>query len=272
MNETIRPPEAVRRAAETLVAASRDRAPITPIAAGLGEGADVATAYAVQEEVTKAGLAAGRRLVGRKIGLTSLAVQAQMGVDQPDYGMLFADMEYADGEVIAAGRLIQPKVEAELAYVLDRELPNDDVTATELVRSIAYALPAMEIVDSRIRDWKIGILDTVADNASSGVYVLGSRPVRLADFDPRLCGMVMERKGEPVSFGAGVACMGNPLIASLWLARKMAAVGRPLQAGDVILSGALGPMVAASPGDAFRVAINGLGEVGIQFAKEEAGQ
>lgn len=261
---------AIRRAAELLTAASRDRAPVAPIAPGLGESADVATAYAVQEEVTTAGLAAGRRLVGRKIGLTSAAVQAQMGVDQPDYGMLFADMEFADGETIPAGLLIQPKVEAEVAFVLGHDLPGEDVTASELIRAIDFALPAMEIVDSRIRDWKIGILDTIADNASSGVYVLGSRPVRLADFEPRLCGMMMERTGEPVSFGAGAACMGNPLIASLWLARRMAQVGRPMQAGDVILSGALGPMVPARPGDAFRVAINGLGEVGARFAKEVA--
>lgn len=264
--------ETVQRAAEALIAASRDRAPIAPIGAGLGKGADVATAYAVQEQVTQAGLASGRRIVGRKIGLTSAAVQAQMGVNQPDYGMLFADMEYGDGEVIPANLLIQPKVEAEVAFVLGRDLPGEDATPSELIRSIDHALPAMEIVDSRIRDWKIGILDTIADNASSGVYVLGSRPVRLADFDPRLCGMVMERTGDPVSFGAGVACMGNPLVAALWLARRMAAVGRPLRAGEVILSGALGPMVQARPGDRFRVAINGLGEVGAGFAGGEEGR
>lgn len=262
--------EAIHGVADALIAAARDRVPVAPVAADLGVGADVATAYAVQEEVTKAGLARGRRLVGRKIGLTSAAVQAQMGVNQPDYGMLFADMEYADGETLPAGLLIQPKVEAEIAFVLGRDLPGADATISELVRAIDCALPAMEIVDSRIRDWKIGILDTIADNASSGVYVLGSRPVRVAEFDPRLCGMVMERTGEPVSFGAGAACMGNPLVAALWLARRMAEVGRPLSAGDVILSGALGPMVPARPGDAFRAAINGLGEVAVHFAKEDS--
>ncbi|MCW5721016.1 MAG: fumarylacetoacetate hydrolase family protein [Devosia sp.] len=261
--------DAIHQAASALANAARHRAPIAPITPELGAGAGIDAAYAVQEEVTKAALAAGRRLVGRKIGLTSEAVQAQLGVDQPDYGMLFADMEYADGQTIPAGLLIQPKVEAEVAFVLGRDLPGEDVTASELIRAIDYALPAMEIVDSRIRDWKIGILDTIADNASSGVYVLGSRPVRLADFEPRLCGMVMERAGEPMSFGAGAACMGNPLIASLWLARRMAQVGRPLGAGDVILSGALGPMVAARQGDAFRVAINGLGEVSARFARGE---
>lgn len=261
----------IERAAQALMAASRDRAPIAPIAADLGAGADVATAYAVQERVTRAALGAGRRIVGRKIGLTSAAVQAQMGVDQPDYGMLFADMEYGDGAIIPAGLLIQPRVEAEIAFVLGRDLTGEDVTPSELIRAVDCVLPAMEVVDSRIRDWKIGLLDTIADNASSGVYVLGSRPVRLADLDLRLCGMVMERGGEPVSFGAGAACMGNPLVAALWLARRMAAVGRPLREGEVILSGALGPMVPARPGERFRVAINGLGEVGAGFADGPGG-
>ena len=259
----------IENAAEALTAAAKDGAALAPIAADFGDSADVDTAYAVQDTVTKSAIAQGRRLVGRKIGLTSKAVQAQMDVDQPDYGMLFADMEYADGDIIPAGLLIQPKVEAEIAFVLGRDLPADDVTSAELIGGIDYALPAIEIVDSRIRDWKIGIFDTIADNASSGLYVLGSRPVQLADLDPRLCGMVMERMGQPVSFGVGAACMGNPLIASLWLARRMAKVGRPLMAGDVILSGALGPMVAARPGDTFRVSINGLGVVTTHFAEGE---
>jgi 2-keto-4-pentenoate hydratase len=262
--------EAVRSVADVLITAAYDRVPVAPIAGALGAGADVAAAYAVQEEVTKAGLARGRRLVGRKIGLTSAPVQAQLGVDQPDYGMLFADMEYADRESVPAGLLIQPRVEAEIAFVIGRDLPDEDTTISELIRSIDCALPALEIVDSRIRDWKIGILDTIADNASSGVYVLGSRPVLLKDFDHCLCGMVMERAGAPVSFGAGAACMGNPLVAALWLTRRMAQVGRPLLAGEVILSGALGPMVAARPGDTFRSAINGLGEVTVHFAGEDS--
>lgn len=259
----------IETTANALIAAGRDRAAVAPIAADFGNSADIDRAYAVQDVVTKAAIGQGRRLVGRKIGLTSKAVQAQMGVDQPDYGMLFADMEYADGDTIPAGLLIQPKVEAEIAFVLGRDLLAEDVTTAELMGAIDYALPAIEIVDSRIRDWKIGIFDTIADNASSGLYVLGSRPVQLSNFDLRLCGMVMERMGQPVSFGVGAACMGNPLIASLWLARRMAKVGRPLMAGDVILSGALGPMVAARPGDTFRVSINGLGVVITHFAEGE---
>ncbi len=257
---------AIIKAADALIEAARSGQPIAPISPSLGAEAGLAEAYAVQDRITEAGLAAGRRLVGRKIGLTSAAVQAQMGVDQPDYGVLFADMEFADGAEIPADLLIQPKVEAEIAFVLEEDLTAPDITVNDVQRAIAYAVPAMEIVDSRIQDWKIGILDTIADNASSGVYVLGTRPVALKDIDLRLCGMVMESKGQPVSVGAGAACMGNPLIAAQWLARKMAEVGRPMVAGDVILSGALGPMVAAKPGADFRVSINGLGTVSTRFS------
>lgn len=260
--------DAITQAADALIGAAQSKTPVKPIAGLLGDGAGLEAAYAVQDRITDAGLGAGRRLVGRKIGLTSRAVQAQMGVDQPDYGVLFADMEFADGDLIPDGILIQPKVEAEIAFVLDKDLSDPDVTASEVLGAIAYAVPAMEVVDSRIQDWKIGILDTVADNASSGVYVLGARPVALADLDLRLCGMVMESGGQPVSVGAGAACMGNPLIATQWLARKMAEVGRPMAAGDVILSGALGPMVAARPGADFRVSINGLGTVTTRFANK----
>jgi 2-keto-4-pentenoate hydratase len=262
----------IEQAAQALQIAARKRTPIPPFAASLGESAGLAEAYAVQDRITEAGLKAGRRLVGRKIGLTSAAVQAQMGVDQPDYGMLFADMEYADGGVVPWEALIQPRVEAEIAFVLDSDLMGDGITATDLMRAIAYAVPALEVVDSRVQDWTIGLLDTVADNASSGVYVLGSRPVLLDGVDLRLCGMVMERNGQAVSFGAGAACMGNPLVAALWLARKMSELDRPLQAGDVVLTGALGPMVSAAPGDAFAATIAGLGTVTTVFSNDkEAG-
>lgn len=256
------------RLARRLAAAERDRAAVAPIAAELGEGADIAAAYAVQEANTRHALASGRRLSGRKIGLTSRAVQAQLGVDQPDYGMLFADMEHADDDELPFSRLIQPRIEAEIAFVLERDLPDPDVTPAEVIRAVAFALPAIEVVDSRIENWRIGILDTVADNASSGLYVLGNTPVPLAAFDLRLCGMVIEHEGRPVSLGAGAACMGNPLAALRWLAGTLARAGRPMAAGDVILSGALGPMVAARPGDAFEVRIEGLGSVRTRFSPD----
>lgn len=235
-----------------------------PIAALLGPG-DLAAAYAVQEINTELALAAGRRLVGRKIGLTSASVQTQLGVDQPDYGMLFADMAYGDCEEVPWGAILQPKVEAEIALVLGADLPHAHHTLADIVSATAYALPCIEIVGSRIANWKIGIVDTIADNASSGAFVLGAAPRRLSDFDLRLCGMVLEVNGEPISTGAGRACLGNPLNAARWLADVMVAVARPLKAGDIILTGALGPMATVQPGDAVDVRINGLGGVSVQF-------
>lgn len=258
-------PEAVREAADRLHAAALTGVPTAPIRDLLAAG-DVAAAYAVQKINTERALAGGRRLVGRKIGLTSLAVQKQLGVDQPDYGMLFADMARPEALDIPLGDVMQPKVEAEIAFVLGRDLDGEDLTVADLFRAIDYAVPAIEIVGSRIANWDIRITDTIADNASSGLYVLGSRPVRITDFDMRLCGMVMEKKGEPVSVGAGAACMGSPLNATLWLAKVMARAGYPMRAGDTILSGALGPMVGVAPGDVFDVAIDGLGSVRAAFA------
>ncbi len=146
-----------------------------------------------------------------------------------------------------------------------RSLPMAEHTLMDVLPAIAYVLPALEIVDSRIARWDIGIVDTIADNASSGLFVLGNRPVQLDACDLELCGMVLEKNGEGVSFGAGAACLGHPMNSLIWLARKMAAVGRPLEAGDVVLSGALGPMVAALPGDRFEMRISGLGSVRTSF-------
>lgn len=257
--------EAIRLAADRLHAAAREGKPTDPIRDLLADG-DVEAAYAVQKINTERALAAGRRLVGRKTGLTSLAVQRQLGVAQPDYGMLFADMARPEGLDISIADVLQPKVEAEVAFVLGRDLDGEQFTAADLFRAIDYAVPAIEIVGSRIAGWDIRITDTIADNASSGLYVLGACPTQLGDFDLRLCGMVMEKKGEPVSVGAGAACLGSPLNAALWLAQVMARVGQPMRAGDTILSGALGPMVAVEAGDVFDVRISGLGTVQAAFA------
>jgi 2-keto-4-pentenoate hydratase len=242
---------------------------ITPIRDALPDAA-IEHGYAIQAENTQHWLREGRVLVGAKTGLTAKAVQKQLGVDQPDFGSLFADMAIEDGGTVPVGRLIQPKVEAEIAFVLARTPDVARLTTAEMMASVAYALPAIEIVDSRIENWSIGIVDTVADNASSGLFVLGTRPVPLAEIDLKLCGMVLEKNGDPVSFGAGAACLGNPLHALAWLARTMAGIGRPLAEGDIVLAGALGPMVAASPGDFVEARIEGLGTVSVRFAKEEA--
>jgi 2-keto-4-pentenoate hydratase len=225
-------------------------------------------AYAVQEINVKLREAAGNRIVGRKIGLTAQSVQHQLGVNQPDYGILFADMGVSDGERLDLNRVLQPKVEAEVALVLDRDLPFEDATVADVISATAYALPAIEIVGSRIANWDIHIVDTIADNASSGAFVLGSTPRKLEALDLRLCGMAMFRSGEPVSTGAGLACLGNPLNAAVWLARTMACVGRPLSTGDIILTGALGPMVSVSAGDVFEARIQGLGAVTVAFEAE----
>ncbi|SPL70257.1 2-keto-4-pentenoate hydratase [Acinetobacter stercoris] len=259
----------IESVAKALRDAELSKTAIAPIRPQLGgEGADVDTAYTVQEENTKRALNEGRRLVGRKIGLTSKAVQTQLGVDQPDFGMLYADMAYGDGEAIPAGLLIQPKVEAEIALVIKQDLTKEKHTYADIISATDYALPAVEVVDSRIENWKITIVDTVADNASSAAYVLGSRPVKLENLDLVNCKMTMTRAGQVVSQGVGKACLSNPLNAAVWLADEMVRRGRPLLAGDIILTGALGPMVVANAGDEFTVEIEGFGSVVAAFAAE----
>ena len=234
--------------------------PIAPIRDLISAGG-VAAAYAVQETNTRYFLDNGRRLVGRKTGLTSKSVQMQLGVDQPDYGMLFADMDIPEGQPILRNQVLQPKVEAEIAVIIGRDLEHPDLTTAELLRAVEYVVPAIEVVGSRIAGWDIKIWDTIADNASSGVFVLGAVPRKLDGLDLRQCGMVMERKGEPIAVGAGIACLGSPISAALWLAQVMAREGRPLLAGDVILTGALGPMAQVNAGDVVEARINGLGSV-----------
>ena len=225
----------------------------------------VALAYAVQQYNNSAAIEAGQRPVGRKIGLTSRAVQQQLGVDQPDFGQLFASMARGDDQPITWLDTQQPKVEAEIALVLEHDLCHERHTLADLIRATAFALPAIEVVGSRIAQWDIRLVDTIADNASSGLFVLGSRPVQLSQLDLVRCGMSMTRGGEPVSVGAGAACLGNPLNAAVWLADTMARLGTPLRAGDILLTGALGPMVAARPGDVFTAHIQGLGSVTAAF-------
>ncbi|ASU40270.1 2-keto-4-pentenoate hydratase [Herbaspirillum sp. meg3] len=256
----------IEQAAERLWQAHAAAQPCDPVRDLIGTS-DVDAAYAIQQRNTDRWIAQGRRLVGRKIGLTSKAVQKQLGVDQPDFGMLFADMCVADGEAIDITRILQPKIEAEIALVIERPLNHAKHTIADIINATAYALPALEIVGSRVAGWDIRLTDTIADNASSGLFVLGSRPVKLADFDIVNCGMLMERRGDQVSIGAGAACLGNPLNAAVWLADVMARVGNPLQPGDIIMTGALGPMVVAAAGDVFDAQIEGLGRVSALFSE-----
>ncbi|WP_281362428.1 2-keto-4-pentenoate hydratase [Pararobbsia alpina] len=254
--------------AENLRMAYTNAVPVEPLRGRL-EGLSTDDAYAIQEYNTAHWLANGRRLVGRKIGLTSRAVQQQLGVDQPDFGMLFADMAMPEGEDIPAGRLLQPRIEAEIALILKRDLVFERHTYADLLQAVDCCLPALEIVDSRIANWDIRLADTIADNASSGLFVLGTRPVLLRDIDLTACSTRMSRSGETVSEGNGRACLGNPLNACLWLADTMSRYGRPLQAGDIVLTGALGPMVPVVAGDRFEASIDGLGSVSVGFGKQK---
>lgn len=253
---------AVERAAELLERASATGVAIPPLTDLLGT-TDIEQAYRVQQTVMQRRLDAGAKLIGRKIGLTSEAIQRQVGVDQPDFGVLLDDMRYGDGEPIPTGRLLQPRAEAEIAFLLGSDITDP---AADVRAAVALAFAAIEVVDSRIADWRIGITDTVADNASSGVFVVGERGATLDEVEPAEVTMTMTRNGQEVSTGDGRACLGDPLNALQWLARTAIRFGSPLRAGDLVLSGALGPMIAAEPGDVFVARIEPLGSVTARFS------
>src|SRR6202041_850437 len=263
------PDNAVAQAAERLTLAARTGVPTAPVRDVLGS-TDVALAYRVQNVLTAARRASGARVVGRKVGLTSTAVQRQLGVDQPDFGVLFDDMLVPNGGQADSGRLIAPKAEAEIAFVLSADMdgfaaglsPDAPVSAadrTAAAAAVDYAVAALEIVDSRVAGWDITITDTVADNASSALYVLGDKRVPLGEFAPAEVIMNLEKNGVPASSGNGAACLGDPLNALIWLARTAASLGAPLLADDVVLSGALGAMVTAEPGTEITAELSTLG-------------
>lgn len=260
------PPE-VDEAARTLARAARTGVPCPPVRDLLGERADE-LAYAVQRLNAEQAVAAGRIVAGRKIGLTSIAVQQQLGVDQPDFGTLLDDMEIADGGEVPFGRLLQPKVEAEVAFVLGADLTGPAHTAADVLRAVDHVRPALELVDSRIAGWDITYADTVADNGSSGLFVLGTTKVSPQEVDLAQVRMALTRNGEEVSAGTGADCLGSPLYAATWLADKLSAMGDPLLRGDVVLTGALGPMAVAAPGDVFEAHISGLGSARVSFAQK----
>jgi 2-keto-4-pentenoate hydratase len=256
----------IKAIAKTLRQADKNKEACSPIREIIGVE-DIKTAYAIQNINNKKRLKSGARIVGRKIGLTSKAVQKQLGVDQPDYGALFHDMEVLTGGIIPWNETMQPKVEAEIAFVLARDLPSADIGVVDILAAIDYALVSLEIVGSRIENWNIKITDTIADNASASHFVLGHQPAYINHIDLINCKMKMTKNGETVSEGTGAACLGSPINATLWLAQTMAKLGTPLKAGEIILSGALGAMANAEAGDQFSCSIEGLGAVSVGFGE-----
>jgi len=237
---------------------------IEPLRDGLAPN-DIDGAYKVQQINTDYWRNLGRKIVGHKIGLTSIAVQQQLGVDQPDFGVLFDDMHIEDGGQVPLKALIQPKAEVEIALVLGNDVPDDDCTIEGIFKAADYAVCAIEIVDSRIRDWHITFADTVADNGSSGLFVLGQERKKLEGLDLYSCGMVLECNDNIASLGTGAACLGHPLKAAAWLAQTLVGRHQGLRAGDIIMTGALGPMIALTPGDRITAKIGGLGQCNFSY-------
>jgi 2-keto-4-pentenoate hydratase len=251
-------------ALERLAAARATSRPCAPVRSLLPPG-DIAAAYAVQAAWVADQVAAGDSVVGRKIGLTNAAVQAQLGVDQPDFGTLLSAMALPAGDLVDIGRLLQPKIEAEVAFVLERDLDGPDIGPDDVLAATGSVAAALEIVDSRIAGWDISIVDTVADNASSGLFTLGPERRPPGGLDLAHCPMRLWRLGEEVSAGSGAACLGHPAVAVAWLASAARSYGQPLRAGEIVLSGALGPMVPVRTGDRFTAEIGELGRVTAWF-------
>ena len=222
-------------------------------------------AYHIQQRMLARRIEKGEKVVGKKIGVTSKAVMNMLGVGQPDFGYLLDGMVYNEGESIPTDSLIQPKAEGEIAFLMNKDLMGPGLTAADILAATEGVMACFEIVDSRIQDWKIKIQDTVADNASCGVFVLGDKLVDPKKVDLALCGMVLEKNGEIVVTGAGAATMASPVNAMVWLANTLGRLGIGLNAGDIVLSGALGAMVPVQAGDSLRCTIGGIGGCSVRF-------
>jgi 2-keto-4-pentenoate hydratase len=255
----------IRRLADVLWAADRDRAPIDPLT-DRHDDLVIDDAYAIQTYNVERRLREGAHVIGRKVGLTSQPMQELLGVDEPDFGVLLDDMFVEDGDEISLDRLLQPRVEAEMAFLLERDLVGPGVTTSKALAAIGGVFPSIEIVDSRVADWRIKLIDTVADNASCGMLVVGGRMTKVTDLDLRLVGMALSRNGEIIDTGAGAAALGNPARCVAWLANKLAGFEITLQAGELILPGAVHRMVPVQPGDAFRADFAHLGAVTARFS------
>jgi 2-oxopent-4-enoate/cis-2-oxohex-4-enoate hydratase len=222
-------------------------------------------AYQIQQRMIQRRLDTGETIIGKKIGVTSKVVMDMLKVDQPDFGMMTSGMVFNEGESIDTSTMIAPRAEAEVAFVLKSDLQGPGVTAADVLRATECVVPCFEIVDSRIQDWKIKIQDTVADNASCGVLVLGGLRKSPRDIDLALAGMVLEKNGEVISTSTGAAVQGSPVNAVAWLANTLGRLGIPLKAGEVILSGSQSPLVPVKAGDSLVCSVGGLGSTSVRF-------
>lgn len=252
-------------AARSLLDAYVSGTPIRPLTSTYDD-ITLEDAYAIQMLQVEELIRGGRTVLGHKVGLTSAAMQRMLGVDQPDYGHLLDDFFFLEHTAIPFQRFVQPRIEPEVAFVLERPLEGPGVTVQQAIAAVDFVLPALEIVDSRIEDWKIGLLDTIADNASSGALVLGSTPTPLHEVDLRLTGAVMTRNGAVVGTGAGGAVLGSPLTSLVWLANTVGARGVTLEAGHVVLPGSVCAMSPVAAGDTVTATFAGLGSVTARFA------
>jgi 2-keto-4-pentenoate hydratase len=259
--------EQAREFAVQLYEARRSGVPIAPFTDALPD-LGMADGYAIQQHLARMLVADGETIVGYKLGLTSTPMQVLLGVDSPDFGPVFASGVFRDGAVLPVDAFIAPRVEAEIGVILAEDLSGPHCTPAQALQAAGGLVAAIEIVDSRIRDWKIKLADTVADLASNGAIALSSLVVPIDGFDPRLLGMVFTKNGEIVATGAGAAALGDPLAAVAWLANTLAPMGVSLPAGSVIMTGALHAMVPVQPGDVFRADFDRLGPITIRMASE----
>lgn len=222
-------------------------------------------AYGIQLAFVELKKSGGAKVVGKKIGLTSKAMQKMLNVDQPDYGHILDGMVLQDGAQFRVAELIQPKIEPEIAFIMDRDLKGPGVTPVQVMAATRFVVPALEIIDSRIEGWKIKLCDTIADNASSARVVLGSSPRRVDERDLKLVGMILEKNGDIVQTGAGGAVLGHPAVAVAWLANVVGQFGVSLNTGDIVMPGALCGAVDVAAGDLLQASYDGLGTVSVRF-------
>jgi 2-keto-4-pentenoate hydratase len=259
-------PDAVRtQLADELARAEDDRVAVAPLVDRFPD-IDVVDAYEIQLLNIQRRLRTGARVIGHKVGLSSKAMQQMMGVDEPDYGHLLADMEVFEDVPVDTAKFLLPRVEVEVGFILGADLPGEDCTEADvLAATVAYA-PSIELIDSRIKDWKIGLTDTISDNASSAGWVLGKQRVAPGDIDIKAIDAVLTRNGEVIAEGRSDAVLGDPVIAVAWLARKVASFGVRLKAGDIVLPGSCTRAIDARPGDDFHAEFSGLGSVRLRFS------